>query len=107
MNLMLAQPFDQTYKTGVNQQNIRVEFSVFFLEFKGRLLSRVGKYAAGMMIPPALLIVQQQNRFFRAGFSRIGTICGIGAPAGALLKSNTGMSLLLYLCFYLNSECFV
>ena len=76
---MLAQPFDQAHKTGVNQKNIRVEFSILFLEFKGRLLGRVGKDAAGMMLPLASLIVQHKNRLLRAGFSRIGTICGIGA----------------------------
>ena len=78
VDLMLAQPFDQAHKTGVNQKNIRVEFSVFFLEFKGRLLGRVREYAAGMMLPLTLCIVKQKNRLLRAGLCAISAVCSIG-----------------------------
>lgn len=57
MDMVFSKPLKQTYKTGINPENIRREDAVFFFELKGGLFDGIGKHAAGMMLPCSLPVV--------------------------------------------------
>ena len=41
--MILAQPFDQAYKSRIDLENVRTYNSIFLIKFKGCLLNRVGE----------------------------------------------------------------
>ena len=80
--MILAQPFDQAYKSRIDLENVRTYSSIFLVKFKGCLLNRVGENTTGMMLPFPVAVIQNQHRFLRCRFCLIRAECCISTFLG-------------------------
>ena len=71
-DMVIAQPFQQAYKTGIHQQDICCYRSLRLFKFKRRLLVLIGKHTPGMMVPFPFAVIQNEDRFFRRSLRIIG-----------------------------------
>ena len=86
IDVILAQPFKQTHKPGVDAQNVRADHAVpiLLLKLKRRALDGVGEDADGMVRPGFLPVVQNQNRLLRRRGRIVGLKRGVGAQGFVL-----------------------